>query len=168
MSARIEICPGDLLSSGAPIIAHQVNCRGVMGAGVAKAIKGRYYGAYSIYRKRCMEKGAALMGTTQFVLAPDRTVIANCFAQNEIGVGRRQTDYDAFRSCMVQLRNFAEKKGIQRIAMPHKIGCGLAGGDWAIVHGIITEEFESFSGVVELWDISMASAGQEKGVNADL
>ena len=30
---------GNILDSGADIICHQVNCRGVMGSGVAKQIK---------------------------------------------------------------------------------------------------------------------------------
>lgn len=154
MSSKIEIRPGDLLISGAPIIAHQVNCRGAMGAGVAKAIKVKYFGVYDIYRKRCAKDGITLMGTTQFVSTPDKTIIANCFAQREFGAGRQQTDYDAFRSCMRQLCDFAEKKGAPRIAMPYRIGCGLAGGDWRIVEKIISSEFERFPGTVELWDIN--------------
>lgn len=35
----IEIVNGDLLQSNLPLIAHQTNCLGVMGAGIAKAIK---------------------------------------------------------------------------------------------------------------------------------
>ena len=35
----IEIVNGDLLKADLPIIAHQTNCLGVMGAGIAKSIK---------------------------------------------------------------------------------------------------------------------------------
>ena len=35
----IKIVDGDLLQSNLPLIAHQTNCLGVMGAGIAKAIK---------------------------------------------------------------------------------------------------------------------------------
>ena len=114
MSSKIEIRPGDLLVSGAPIIAHQVNCMGAMGAGVAKAIKVKYFGVYDIYRRRCAKDGITLR----------------------------------------LLCDFAEKKGIPRIAMPYRIGCGLAGGDWRIVEKIISSEFERFTGTVELWDIN--------------
>ena len=99
MSVKIEIHPGDVLASGAPIIAHQVNCKGVMGAGVAKAIKKKYRSVYNDYRKLCVEKGAALMGETQFVWTADRTVVANCFAQNEFGIGSRQTTMRFGRVC---------------------------------------------------------------------
>lgn len=159
MSVKIEIHPGDVLASGAPIIAHQVNCKGVMGAGVAKAIKKKYRSVYNDFRKLCVEKGAALMGETQFVWTADRTVVANCFAQNEFGIGSRQTDYDAFRSCMSKLCDFAKKKGVWRIAMPYKIGCGLAGGNWDIVQKIIAEEFEWYTGTVEFWSIDLKPDG---------
>lgn len=35
----IKIIQGDLLEAKENIIAHQVNCKGVMGSGVAKQIK---------------------------------------------------------------------------------------------------------------------------------
>ena len=38
----IEIVNGDLLQSNLPLIAHQTNCLGVMGAGIAKAIKNKW------------------------------------------------------------------------------------------------------------------------------
>ena len=38
-SFTIKHITGNVLDSDAPIIAHQVNCMGVMGAGVAKCIR---------------------------------------------------------------------------------------------------------------------------------
>lgn len=35
----IKIVNGDLLQSNLPLIAHQTNCLGVMGAGIARSIK---------------------------------------------------------------------------------------------------------------------------------
>ena len=58
----VEICNGDVLDSGADVICHQVNCRGVMGAGIARQIKKRYYWAYEQYKARCNKyKGADLL-----------------------------------------------------------------------------------------------------------
>ena len=43
----IEIVNGDLLQSNLPLIAHQTNCLGVMGAGIAKAIKNKWNSVYT-------------------------------------------------------------------------------------------------------------------------
>jgi len=45
-------------------------------------------------------------------------------------------DYDALRMCMRKINH--EFPG-RKIGLP-KIGCGLAGGDWNIVQGIIEDE----------------------------
>lgn len=54
-----------------------------------------------------------------------------------------QTDYDALRSCLQSLKDTVthsnETKNHTSIAIPYGIGCGLAGGDWAIVEGMIEE-----------------------------
>ena len=47
-----------------------------------------------------------------------------------------QLDYDALRLCLRKVNMLFKS---QRIGLP-KIGCGLAGGDWNIVKGIIEEE----------------------------
>jgi hypothetical protein len=36
-------------------------------------------------------------------------------------------------------------------AIPYKIGCGLAGGDWEVVKGIIVEVFKPTELFVEIW-----------------
>ncbi len=45
----IKIIDGNLFDTKAKIIAHQVNCRGVMGSGVALQIKERYPYVYEMY-----------------------------------------------------------------------------------------------------------------------
>lgn len=46
---------GDILTSTADVICHQVNCKGVMGAGLAKQIKQKYPAVFKLYKKRCDE-----------------------------------------------------------------------------------------------------------------
>lgn len=43
----IKIVNGDLLQSNLSLIAHQTNCLGVMGAGIAKAIKNKWSIVYT-------------------------------------------------------------------------------------------------------------------------
>ncbi len=143
----------DLFASNADIIAHQVNCQGVMGSGVARQVRMLFPGAYSCYRDACRgAKGETerLLGNTLLSSEnlPDGKIvyIANMFAQNQYGYdGSRYTDYEAFRSCLVQLSVFADairqNWGKEpRIALPYRIGCDRGGGDWDTVYKIIQEE----------------------------
>ena len=144
---------GDLFSSNADVIAHQVNCRGAMGSGVAKQIRIEFPGAYVHYKCACKTAGkdpARLLGYTQITLvrlSNDYTVrVANLFAQDNFGYdGRQYTDYEAFRTCLFKLRLYvdtvAELQGKRlSIAMPYRIGCDRGGGDWDTIYKIIEEE----------------------------
>ena len=51
----ITIKKGDVLRSRAMYICHQVNCMGVMGAGIAKQIKAMYPEVYEEYKRVCNE-----------------------------------------------------------------------------------------------------------------
>ena len=45
----IKIVDGDLLQANVPLIAHQTNCLGVMGAGIARSIKNKWTDVYTQY-----------------------------------------------------------------------------------------------------------------------
>ena len=49
----IKIVNGDLLQSNLPLIAHQTNCLGVMGAGIARSIKNKWTDVYTQYANFC-------------------------------------------------------------------------------------------------------------------
>ena len=46
----IKIVKGNLLDATEDIIAHQVNCMGVMGSGLAKQIRNKYPEVYANYK----------------------------------------------------------------------------------------------------------------------
>ncbi len=60
----IKIIEGDLFCSDARIIAHQVNCQGKMGSGVALQVKRKYPNVYNEYMKVC---SADMLGKIQIV-----------------------------------------------------------------------------------------------------
>lgn len=131
----IEFKKGDVLDSNADVICHQVNCQGVMGAGLAKQVRSRYPAVYTAYRNTCNTTSKhELLGTVLIVRISDTQSIANIFGQYAFGTDRRHTDYTALRKALSKLNIcFAGKT----IALPHGIGCGLAGGDWNAVLSII-------------------------------
>lgn len=157
----IHYVQGNLLQGNVDIIAHQVNCKGVMGSGVALQIKEAFPDVYKAYRRLVFDaelhshysrasRSQHLLGTNQYVetINKDRHIIvANLFAQDDFGSGRCFTDYSAFRSCMKNLREYSlfESRLGNRIGLPYKVGCGHGGGDWDRVRKIIYEELHDCS-----------------------
>ncbi|MDM5320060.1 hypothetical protein QUF57_08725 [Bacillus pumilus] len=47
----IKKVDGNILETSEDIICHQVNCKGVMGAGLAKQIKSKYLNVYKEYKQ---------------------------------------------------------------------------------------------------------------------
>lgn len=147
---------GNVFQSGAHVVAHQVNCRGVMGAGLALQVKQKYPSVFAMYKSSCRKMCAnELLGKIQ--PCPCGGVserwIVNMFAQDGFGTGTQQTDYEAFESCCEKLKDWAITNGHVKIAMPYGIGCGLAGGDWAVVYEILKRVFCDRKVDVEIWKL---------------
>lgn len=149
---------GDLLKSRCDIICHQVNCLGVMGAGIAKQIKEQYPENYKLYKYAVdSNKKEDCLGRVCYWTDFKGLVIANMFAQLDIYPRDVvHTDYKAFRECCKSIKDFAYSQCVSglphyRIGFPYNIGCGLAGGDWNIVSQILEEEFAGPHWNVEIW-----------------
>lgn len=153
----------DLLSAfhrGVDLIGHQVNCHGVMGAGLAKQIRQQYPSVYRSYSAMCQRRvlASALLGSVQIVKVADGYV-ANLFAQVSFGRDRRHTDYDALREALTRLRN-EQSLFPEGIALPYGIGCGLAGGDWDTVKDILHDVFDECSVPVYLYKLPKGGTQQ--------
>lgn len=135
---------GDIVSVDADIVAHQTNYCGIMGAGVAWAIGSQLLPAaeYRKYTSICMVYGKQLLGSMQMLnqKIPGRYV-ANIFSQDEDKL-ECATDYNALRMGLCSLEREARRKGLT-VALPAKMGCGIAGGDWCTVRGIIGSVFDA-------------------------
>ena len=134
---------GDLLIQPVDIIAHQTNCVGVMGAGIARQIKDKLLPIeeYQKYINACKTYGSNLLGTTQLLFLPSGKIIANCFGENIPTGSGLDTDYNALMHSLARVRNYARKYHLS-VGLPGLMGCGLAGGDWNIVRDIIYKLFD--------------------------
>lgn len=154
---NIIFLKGDVLKTTADIICHQVNCKSIMGAGLAKQIKTIYPKVYRQYADLCNQYNCSsqLLGTVDFC-ETDNYIIANCFGQWGISRTVRQTDYDALKKCFKTVKNYTEENNLKCIAMPYNIGCGLAGGDWNTVLNIIIDVFKNTNLTIKIveWDKS--------------
>ena len=125
----------DLLSVGAGAIVHQCNCRGVMGRGLALAIRNRWPIVYQHYRS-AYDRGLLRLGTIQPVQVSPSLWVINLMGQDGWGTDRTRTDLDALRTAWPKVSIWAAERGLTVYA-PWMIGCGLAGGDWAVVQPLV-------------------------------
>jgi len=132
---------GSLLDTPCKYIAHGVNCQGVMGAGVARAlfekwpeVRREYLKFFNRSMRLVVYGQEELLGCVNEVKCGDKIVL-NCFTQNHyMPRGPLHLDYDALKKCFEHI----VKLKIDKLAIP-KIGCGLAGGNWKKVKKIINE-----------------------------
>lgn len=157
---------GDILSLDSInqniIICHQVNCKGVMNAGLALQIKEKFPEVYKSYNQICesVENSKDLLGEALIIdtcINCSNIAIANIFGQDGYGKEGVYTDYNALKNAFSNLREmiincYDKKKVVVRI--PKFIGCGHGGGDWAIVFEIIVNELINKNVSVEIWTIN--------------
>ena len=134
---------------GHKIIAHCCNDLGAWGAGFVLALSARWPEPEAAYRSLKMR----FLGDVQFVeVEPDITV-ANIIGQRGITriAGVAPIRYPALASAF---RTIAARAKTERasIHMP-RIGCGLAGGRWSLVEGIINNEFGKTNIPVTVYDL---------------
>ena len=127
----------DLLQAPASYIVHQVNCRGVMGAGLAKQIRIFNPKLYEIYQSHCRNyKPTDLLGKS-FIY----NNIISVFGQLNYGRDKSvvYTDYTALSRAFQAIH---KRLPIDKsIAFPMFMSCGLANGKWHIVEDLIEHCF---------------------------
>lgn len=144
----IHFVKGNLLDSSCDYICHQVNCRGVMGDGIAKQIRERWpwvFSSYLAYCERCKSRNESPLGNIWGVRIDHENRnprwVVNMFAQEDYGYyGGRFTSYDAFAKCLELMRDGLSKD--KTIGFPMGIGCGLGGADWSIILHLIKRTLE--------------------------
>lgn len=125
------------------IIVQQVNTRGVMASGLAKAIRERYPEVFGMYRID-YELGLLKLGYTSYIEVEPDKLIANICGQDNYGRdGKRYTDYNALRKGLEDVKMMAHDTELD-VVIPYRLSCGLGGGDWdGVVLPMIEEIFES-------------------------
>ena len=144
----IKIIDGNLFDSKANIIGHQCNCQGVMGSGVAKAIRDKWPEIFTEYRSYVdMCFGTPLGSVCYAPINNSNQVVANMFAQSSYGYdGKRYTSYDAFCNCLNAMARDIPKH--KTIAFPYKIVSDRGGANWNIIYAMICE-------ILNDWDVTI-------------
>lgn len=122
------------------VITHGCNCFCTMGAGIAPQMAKNFRAADHIFKLERLEtkgdynKLGCIEGKSINIGLGKTVEMVNSYTQYGFGVNHsdgtnKPIDYDALALCFKKI-NF-NYKGLH-IGLP-LIGCGLAGGDWAIV-----------------------------------
>lgn len=144
----------DITKTTCQAIAHGVNCQGIMGSGVAKAlytafpiVKESYLKYYTV--KKCLMETNYFLGKIDHVFINSELIIYNCFTQDFYGNdGKRYINYAAVVNCLQQIiQDYEDGVFEGPIAIP-KIGCGLAGGNWQFMEQLIND---TVSDKLEIW-----------------
>ncbi len=136
----VHVVEGNLLNAPVDVIGHQVNCKGVMGAGIALQLRQKYSGLFDHY-KEYLATTPRPLGTVSLYHEQGKPLVANIYGQDGYGRDKRYTDYDALESALWELAYIADIHGMT-VGLPYGIGCGLAGGDWNIVLPMIEDIFQ--------------------------
>jgi O-acetyl-ADP-ribose deacetylase (regulator of RNase III) len=124
----LTVTQGDLLAADVPAVAHGVNTQGVMGAGVARAVRSAYGEAmFEEYRLACrlgrLAPGGVLLhyGFPQGL--PDLLHLAS---QRDPGPDAKA---EWLESALLRGLAVAAAHGHDRLGLP-QVGCGIGGLDW--------------------------------------
>ena len=136
---------GSLLDVTHGLIVHGCNAQGVMGSGVAKAVRDRYPQAFSDYRAAFDAGGLSLGQVVWTVVNPNpasRLAIANGITQRFYGrdPSVRYVDEAAVQTVFETVGAIARTHGLT-VHYP-KIGAGLGNGDWSRLYPIIQRALE--------------------------
>lgn len=125
------------------IMVQSVNCQGVMGSGLAKAIRSRYPQVFEHYRGE-YELGLLELGYTSYIEVEPDKFVANICGQEFYGRdGKQYTNYNALRLGLEDVKMMAEALKVD-VVIPYRIGCGLGGGDWnGVVLPMVEEVFKN-------------------------
>lgn len=138
---------GDIFTSTADVIGHGVNCRGVMGAGIAKVVRARMPEWYfEEYARLCLKYDMSGQYTLSFNERSD-TVIANLFTQVAPGPN---AEYRLLVAAMTAFIVDRPEHGASSIALP-RIGCGIGGLDWKHVKPILQGFSRHIN--IEVWEL---------------
>lgn len=146
-------------------IVHCCNDLGKWGAGFTGALRNKWpvceqdYRTWHRYRnsKNAYPFGLGEVWFTELYMAHGITDIKVCHIIGQEGIATREkpcvVNYAALHAGLAKVAAIARNSGTS-LHMP-RIGCGLAGGDWAVVEKLIEETCQGLQ--VYVYDLPMVS-----------
>lgn len=147
---------GNLLDAQTDVIAHQVNCQGVMGSGVAKYIREKWANVFEEYKKYCNDiYSHQVFGSCLLVDINNEQCVANLFGQFRYGRdGKRYTNYEALYKSLERLVAQMVSTNKKSVAFPYKMSSDRGGANWNVVLAMIESVFKDTDITVEIWSLN--------------
>lgn len=145
---------GNLLNAQTNVIAHQVNCQGVMGSGVAKQIKEKWSDVFKQYDYHVRMCEKSCLGDCQMVQINKSQFVANLFGQRYYGrENLRYTSYDGIHDALAKLQVYMNNRNCNSVAFPYKMSSDRGGADWDIILAMIESIFKNTNITIEIWQL---------------
>lgn len=117
------------------IICQQVNCKGVMGAGLAKAISDKFPIVKEKYLENYKKNKGMQLGSFQIidvvVTSSDFLAVCNLYTQDNYGNSNITKKCYTDKELLINaIECVCSSNQNTKVYIPIKIGCGLAGGNW--------------------------------------
>lgn len=138
-------CSGDLFDSEAQALVNTVNCKGVMGKGLAKEFKARFPENYRRYREKC-QNGSLVPGTL-FCWYEKEKYIVNFPTKDD---WRKKSKISYIIDGLNSLSSWIQKENIKSIALP-PLGCGNGGLSWSSVRPLIEQKLMFLADSVDIY-----------------
>lgn len=149
---------GDLFRATTQAIGHGVNCRGLMGAGIAKDFRRRWPEMYSEYRKLCDEGilrpgqiypyRVSSLADIDYKLMPPWYVI-NIASQEHPGP---DASYVWLEQGVEAALKFCTERHLESLALP-QIGCGIGGLSWETAREVLERVQLKYDVTLEVWSL---------------
>lgn len=145
---------GNIFNAETRVIAHQVNCQGVMRSGLAKQVRDKYPQVYDDYVDfiNYFDDKKQMLGLCLFTDAESDRTIANLFGKLNSGSGDG-LDETMLRQSFQDLKTQMKMLKFKSVAIPYKIGSSLGGDNWETILGILKEVFADDDILCEIWDL---------------
>lgn len=138
---------GDLFTTTKNVIGHGVNCKGVMGSGIAVTVKKLFPENFQAYNNICV-KGLLKPGMV-YPYREKGKVILNIATQNKTG---RDASLDWVAIGMWKTLGYCEDRNLGGLAIP-RIGAGIGGLKWEDVDPLLHEIFDESPLELEIWTL---------------
>jgi O-acetyl-ADP-ribose deacetylase (regulator of RNase III) len=148
----IHYVSGDLFINryNAQAFAHGCNCKGAMGAGIAKDFRQQYPKMYEEYRQLCKSRPRQFNPGDLFLWEEhDKPSVFNLATQEDYW--HHRATCDTIEKALKTMKEQADEKGIRSIALP-RIGAGYGGLSWDKVRPVIERVFKDWQGTVYVYE----------------
>lgn len=136
-AAMIERGVGDLLRAEVDALVNAVNCRGVMGKGLALQFKKAFPEVFVAYSAAC-DGGTVRIGRVHVVERQGSPRFVINFPTKDDW--RKPSKLEFIEAGLLDLVEQVRSRRIKSLAIP-ALGCGLGGLDWSQVRLMIVEAF---------------------------